>query len=132
PGRRTGPRPPGAARGEGKGPIPPHPGNGAGGHDGRRRGRTGERSPARPRAARLRTGELALCRTRLGLVFPLGPSRRIRRMNNRLASVLCAVLALAACRKGEKSGPVVAEVGGEKITVDEVRQRLNETSPFLR
>ena len=53
-------------------------------------------------------------------------------MNNRLASVLCAVLALAACRKGEKSGPVVAEVGGEKITVDEVRQRLNETSPFLR
>ena len=53
-------------------------------------------------------------------------------MNNRLASVLCAVLALAACRKGEKSGPVVAEVGDEKITADEVRQRLNETSPFLR
>ena len=53
-------------------------------------------------------------------------------MNNRLASVLCAVFALAACRKGEKSGPVVAEVGDEKITADEVRQRLNETSPFLR
>jgi peptidyl-prolyl cis-trans isomerase C len=53
-------------------------------------------------------------------------------MNNRLASVLCAVLALAACRKGDKSGPVVAEVGDEKITADEVRQRLNETSPFLR
>ena len=53
-------------------------------------------------------------------------------MNNRLASVLCAVLALAGCRKGEKSGPVVAEVGDEKITADEVRQRLNETSPFLR
>ena len=53
-------------------------------------------------------------------------------MNNRLASVFCAVLALAACRKGEKSGPVVAEVGDEKITADEVRQRLNETSPFLR
>jgi peptidyl-prolyl cis-trans isomerase C len=53
-------------------------------------------------------------------------------MNNRPASVLCAVLALAACRKGEKSGPVVAEVGDEKITADEVRQRLNETSPFLR
>ena len=53
-------------------------------------------------------------------------------MNNRLASVLCAVLALAACHKGDKSGPVVAEVGDEKITADEVRQRLNETSPFLR
>src|SRR2546425_5479279 len=53
-------------------------------------------------------------------------------MNTRLASVLCATLALAACRKGEKSGPVVAEVGDEKITADEVRQRLNETSPFLR
>jgi len=53
-------------------------------------------------------------------------------MNTRLASVLCATLALAACHKGEKSGPVVAEVGDEKITADEVRQRLNETSPFLR
>src|SRR5438445_98689 len=53
-------------------------------------------------------------------------------MNTRLASVLCATLALAACRKGEKSGPVVAEVSDEKITADEVRQRLNETSPFLR
>jgi len=53
-------------------------------------------------------------------------------MNNRLASVLCAVLVLAACHKGDKSGPVVAEVGDEKITADEVRQRLNETSPFLR
>jgi peptidyl-prolyl cis-trans isomerase C len=53
-------------------------------------------------------------------------------MNNRLASVLCAALALAACHKGDKSGPVVAEVGDEKITADEVRQRLNETSPFLR
>src|SRR5438094_8238341 len=53
-------------------------------------------------------------------------------MNNRLASVLCAVFALAACRKSEKSGPVVAEVGDEKITAEEVRQRLNETSPFLR
>ena len=53
-------------------------------------------------------------------------------MNTRLARVLCATLALAACHKGEKSGPVVAEVGDEKITADEVRQRLNETSPFLR
>src|SRR5437016_13518358 len=53
-------------------------------------------------------------------------------MNTRLASVLCATLALAACHKGEKSGPVVAEVGDDVITADEVKQRLNETSPFLR
>src|SRR5436190_4398913 len=53
-------------------------------------------------------------------------------MNTRFASVLCATLALVACKKSEKSGPVVAEVGDEKITADEVRQRLNETSPFLR
>jgi len=53
-------------------------------------------------------------------------------MNTRLSIVFCAVLALAACRKSDKSGPVVAEVGNEKITADEVRQRLNETSPFLR
>src|SRR5207237_4306568 len=60
------------------------------------------------------------------------PDRRIRRMNTRFASVLCATLALVACKKSEKSGPVVAEVGDEKITAEEVRQRLNETSPFLR
>ena len=54
-------------------------------------------------------------------------------MNPRLASVLCLALALAACsKKSDKSGPVVAEVGKETITADEVRQRLNETSPFLR
>jgi len=43
-----------------------------------------------------------------------------------------AALALVACKKSEKSGPVVAEVGNETITADEVKQRLNETSPFLR
>jgi peptidyl-prolyl cis-trans isomerase C len=48
------------------------------------------------------------------------------------APALLAALALAACKKSEKSGPVVAEVGRETITADEVRQRLNETSPFLR
>ncbi|HEY4769846.1 MAG TPA: peptidyl-prolyl cis-trans isomerase [Myxococcales bacterium] len=54
-------------------------------------------------------------------------------MNNRLASVLCIALAAApACKKSEKSGPAVARVGDEVITADEVRQRLNETSPFLR
>ena len=45
---------------------------------------------------------------------------------------LLATLALVACKKSEKSGPVVAEVGSETITADEVKQRLNETSPFLR
>src|SRR5438105_15516186 len=53
-------------------------------------------------------------------------------MNTRFASVLCLTLAVAACKKSEKSGPVVAQVGDEKITAEEVRQRLNETSPFLR
>jgi peptidyl-prolyl cis-trans isomerase C len=54
-------------------------------------------------------------------------------MNPRFGSVLCLALALAACnKKTEKSGPVVAEVGAETITADEVKQRLNETSPFLR
>ena len=53
-------------------------------------------------------------------------------MNTRLASLLCIALAAAACKKSEKSGPAVARVGDEVITADEVRQRLNETSPFLR
>jgi peptidyl-prolyl cis-trans isomerase C len=54
-------------------------------------------------------------------------------MTPRFGSVLCLALALAACsRKAEKSGPVVAEVGSETITADELKQRLNETSPFLR
>ncbi len=53
-------------------------------------------------------------------------------MNIRLASVLCLALAALACNKSQKSGPVVAEVGNDVITADEVRQRLNETSPFLR
>jgi peptidyl-prolyl cis-trans isomerase C len=54
-------------------------------------------------------------------------------MNIRLASVVCIALAAApACKKSEKSGPAVARVGDEVITADEVRQRLNETSPFLR
>ena len=43
----------------------------------------------------------------------------------------CTLLALAAC-KAQKSGPVVAKVGDEKITADELKRRLDETSPFLR
>ncbi len=53
-------------------------------------------------------------------------------MNTRLAGILLAAAALAACNKSQKSGPVVATVGNETITADEVKQRLNETSPFLR
>jgi len=54
-------------------------------------------------------------------------------MPTRLASVLCiALAATVACKKSEKSGAVVAKVGDDDITADEVRQRLNETSPFLR
>src|ERR1700682_1678177 len=53
-------------------------------------------------------------------------------MNPRLASVLCIALAVVACQKTQKAGPVVAQVGDEAITADDVRQRLNETSPFLR
>jgi peptidyl-prolyl cis-trans isomerase C len=47
---------------------------------------------------------------------------------------LAAVLCTAACNRGgsDKSGPAVATVGGEKITADEFKKRLDETSPFLR
>jgi len=45
---------------------------------------------------------------------------------------LLAALAFTACKKNDKTGAVVAQVGDESITADEVRQRLNETSPFLR
>ena len=55
-------------------------------------------------------------------------------MNSRLAAVLFALAAAAsACQKGgSKSGPVVAKVGDEVITADELKHRLDETSPFLR
>jgi len=42
-----------------------------------------------------------------------------------------SLLALAAC-KGEHKGPVVATVGDESITADDLKHRLDETSPFLR
>ena len=54
-------------------------------------------------------------------------------MKTRLAAILLALAAAAACKKGEsKSGPVVAKVGDEVITADELKHRLEETSPFLR
>jgi len=46
------------------------------------------------------------------------------------ACALCAV-ALPACKKGQ-SGPVVAHVGGEVITADEFKRRMDEQTPFLR
>jgi len=56
----------------------------------------------------------------------------MRHISRIAGPALLATLALVACKKSEKSGPVVAEVGSETITADEVKQRLNETSPFLR
>ncbi|MCA1828908.1 MAG: peptidylprolyl isomerase [Myxococcales bacterium] len=52
-------------------------------------------------------------------------------MKTRLSTVLFA-LALAACNKKEAKGPVVAKVGDEVITADDLKHRLDETSPFLR
>jgi len=53
-------------------------------------------------------------------------------MKTRLSALL-SVLALAACHKNEaKSGPVVAKVGDDVITAEELKRRLDETSPFLR
>ena len=54
-------------------------------------------------------------------------------MNTRLAGIFLAAAAFAACSKSSKSSsPVVAKVGDQVITADEVKERLNETSPFLR
>src|SRR5437764_12603917 len=54
-------------------------------------------------------------------------------MHTRLSAVLFAVALAAACNKADsKSGPVVAKVGEETITADELKHRLDETSPFLR
>lgn len=57
-------------------------------------------------------------------------------MKTRSLALILAFAAAAACHKGgsadSKSGPVVAKVGDEVITADEVKRRLDETSPFLR
>jgi peptidyl-prolyl cis-trans isomerase C len=44
--------------------------------------------------------------------------------------VFSSLLALAACKSEPKN--VVAKVGNESITADELKRRLDETSPFLR
>ncbi len=54
-------------------------------------------------------------------------------MKTRFVAILFALPLAVACHKSEsKSGPVVAKVGDEVITADEVKHRLDETSPFLR
>ncbi|HEY6909830.1 MAG TPA: peptidyl-prolyl cis-trans isomerase [Myxococcales bacterium] len=54
-------------------------------------------------------------------------------MTTRLAAIFLAAAAFAACSKSSKSsGPVVAKVGDQVITASDVKERLNETSPFLR
>jgi peptidyl-prolyl cis-trans isomerase C len=59
-------------------------------------------------------------------------------MTNNPSRFLCGALAavsLAACQKGTseaKSGPILATVGNQTITADEMKKHLEETSPFLR
>jgi parvulin-like peptidyl-prolyl isomerase len=53
-------------------------------------------------------------------------------MNTRLAGIFLAAAAFAACSKSSSSSPVVAKVGDQVITANDVKERLNEISPFLR
>jgi peptidyl-prolyl cis-trans isomerase C len=48
-----------------------------------------------------------------------------------LAACLSSMLSPLACKK-DKAGPAVAHVGGEAITADEFKRRIDEQSPFLR
>jgi peptidyl-prolyl cis-trans isomerase C len=48
-----------------------------------------------------------------------------------LAACLSSTLSPLACKK-DKAGPAVAHVGGEVITADEFKRRIDEQSPFLR
>jgi peptidyl-prolyl cis-trans isomerase C len=51
------------------------------------------------------------------------------------SSLACLAIAAAAGCKGkaeDKTGPVVATVGNDTITADELRRRFDEVSPFLR
>ncbi|SRR6266446_6452987 len=48
-----------------------------------------------------------------------------------LAASVLSALAPFACKKGT-GGPAVAHVGGEVITADEFKHRIDEQSPFLR
>src|SRR5438270_5806742 len=53
-------------------------------------------------------------------------------MKTRISAILVVLSLAAACHKHEAKGPVVAKVGDESITADELKHRLDETSPFLR
>ncbi|HXN82044.1 MAG TPA: peptidylprolyl isomerase [Myxococcales bacterium] len=51
------------------------------------------------------------------------------------SSLACLAIAAAAGCRGkaeDKTGPVVATVGNDTITADELRRRFDEVSPFLR
>jgi peptidyl-prolyl cis-trans isomerase C len=48
-----------------------------------------------------------------------------------VAACIVSALAPFACKKGQ-SGPAVAHVGGEVITAEEFKRRIDEQSPFLR
>ena len=48
-----------------------------------------------------------------------------------LAAGIVSALALSACKKGQ-NGPAVAHVGGEVITAEDFKRRIDEQSPFLR
>jgi len=48
-----------------------------------------------------------------------------------LAAGIVSALALSACNKGQ-NGPAVAHVGGEVITAEDFKRRIDEQSPFLR
>jgi len=49
-----------------------------------------------------------------------------------LATALLAAAALFACKKPEKQGPVLATVGDERITADDLNRRIEETHVALR
>jgi len=59
-------------------------------------------------------------------------------MNTRtLSTAVLAALAFFACKQGSttsssSNSPVVATIGDEKITAEDLKKRLDETSPFLR
>lgn len=50
----------------------------------------------------------------------------------RRLSLMLALAAVAACSKGKKEGPLVAEGDGVSVTAKEFQKKLEEQSPFIR
>jgi peptidyl-prolyl cis-trans isomerase C len=50
----------------------------------------------------------------------------------RHVSLIVVLAALAACSKGKKEGPLVAEGDGVAVTAKEFQKKLDEQSPFIR